>query len=201
MEKIMRLACCLRILSGGLAFAALNGTAAESKIVALGASQTHGKGVLMEDAYPAQLQQLLRAEGHDVSIVNAGVDGDTSADIAKRLDAAVPEGTTLVILQPGTNDRNARGRRGTLSEDETRENIDAMLAKLRVRNIKVILLGYPGGGGGPVAKKHSATWFGQIRIPGQYRQPDGQHYSREGYAVLAAELAPLVKAQLAPARR
>jgi acyl-CoA thioesterase-1 len=157
--------------------------------------------VSTEDAYPAQLQQLLRGEGHDVSVVNAGADGDTSADIAKRLDAAVPEGTTLVILQPGTNDRNARGRRGTLGEDETRENVEAMLARLRARNIKVILLGYPGGGGGPVAKKHAATWFGQIRIPEQYRQPDGQHYSKEGYAVLAAELAPVVKAQLAPAPR
>lgn len=186
----------VRWLPALLAIAAIQAVAGEMKIVALGASQTHGKGVAREHAYPSQLEQLLRVQGLAVSVVNAGVDGDTSADIAARLDKAVPEGTALVILQPGTNDRNARGKRGTLSEEETRENIEAILGKLRARNIKAILLGYPGGGGGPVAKKHAAAWFGQIRIPEEHRQADGQHYTKEGYALLAAQMAPVVKAQL-----
>jgi acyl-CoA thioesterase-1 len=188
----------LLLASTALATSAL---AAESRIVALGASQTNGKGVPREDAYPAQLERLLKSEGLDVSVVNAGVDGDTTTDIAARLDSSVPEGTQLVILQPGTNDRNAKGRRGAVSEEQTRENVDAMLAKLRARNIKVILLGYPGGGGGPVAKAHGAHWYGQIRLPEQYRQADGQHYTREGYAVLASELAPIVKAQIGSVSR
>ena len=170
--------------------------AGEVKIVALGASQTNGKGVAREDAYPAQLERLLRAQGLAASVVNAGVDGDTTADMAARLDSAVPEGTSLVVLQPGTNDRNAKGRRGTLSAEETKENIEGMLAKLRARNVKVILLGFPGGGGGPVAKKHGAKWFGQVRIPERYRQADGQHYDKEGYALLAADLAPVVTAEI-----
>ena len=187
-----RLGCTLLLLASF----ALGAGAAEVRIVALGASQTHGKGVSPDQAYPAQLQKLLREQGIEATVVNAGVDGDTSADIAERFERAVTDGTALVILQPGTNDRNARGRRGTLSEDETRANIESMLEKLRARNIKAILLGYPGGGGGPVAKKHGAHWYGQIRLPQQYRQGDGQHYTPEGYAILAQELAPVVKAQL-----
>src|SRR5512145_47815 len=124
-----------RILVLFLAFGAAQPLAQEIRIVALGASQTNGKGVPREDAYPAQLEALLRAGGLAVTVVNAGVDGDTTADIAGRFDGAVPEGTRLVILQPGTNDRSAKGRRGTLTEDETRENVEAMLAKLRARNI------------------------------------------------------------------
>jgi acyl-CoA thioesterase-1 len=181
-----------------LAIAASNVLAADLKIVALGASQTNGKGVPSQHAYPAQLEELLRAEGYKVSVINAGVDGDTTADIAARLESAVPGGTALVILQPGTNDRNAHSRRGAISEEGTRKNIEEMLGSLRARNIKVILLGYPGGGGGPIAKKHSATWFGQVRVPEEFRQSDGQHYTKEGYAVLALELAPVVKAHLGP---
>ena len=187
----------LRVAAVAIACLTLGAEARELKIVALGASQTNGKGVAREDAYPAQLERLLRQRGLEASVANQGVDGDTSADIAARLDAAVPDGTTMVILQPGTNDRSARGRRGGVSEEDTRANVEAMLAKLRARDIKVILLGYPGGGGGPIAKKHGATWFGQIRLPESLRQPDGQHYTREGYALLAEEVAKLVESQAA----
>ena len=45
-------------------------TADEIKIVALGASQTNGKGVSNSDAYPAQLERILKAEGYAVSVAN-----------------------------------------------------------------------------------------------------------------------------------
>jgi acyl-CoA thioesterase-1 len=46
-------------------------------VVALGASAIHGKGVLLGEAFPAQLEDMLRANGFDVQVINAGVDGDT----------------------------------------------------------------------------------------------------------------------------
>ncbi|HWG03753.1 MAG TPA: GDSL-type esterase/lipase family protein, partial [Beijerinckiaceae bacterium] len=73
-------------------------------IVALGASNTYGKGVARSEAYPAQLQAMLRAAGYEVTVVNAGVSGDTTAGILKRLDRVVPKGTSVVIFQPGGND-------------------------------------------------------------------------------------------------
>lgn len=174
----------------------LSGFAAgEAKVVALGASQTHGKGVARADAYPAQLERALRAEGIAVTVVNEGVDGENTNDIAARLDRAVPEGTRVVILQPGTNDRAAKSRRGAVGADDTLENVEAMLAKLRDRGVKVVLLGYPGGGGGPIAKKHGAVWYGQPRkdLDDRYLQADGQHLTPEGYAILAKNLAGVVK--------
>src|SRR5918994_2788365 len=49
-------------LSLGLAALPAAATADEIKIVALGASQTNGKGVSNSDAYPAQLESILKAE-------------------------------------------------------------------------------------------------------------------------------------------
>lgn len=47
-------------------------------IVALGASNTYGKGVARNQAYPAQLEAILRAKGSNVHVVNAGINGDTT---------------------------------------------------------------------------------------------------------------------------
>src|SRR5271169_6480528 len=74
-------------------------------VVALGASNTFGKGVSRNQAYPAQLEALLRARGLGVHVVNAGVNGDTTGGMLARLDHVVPKGTSVVVLQPGGNDR------------------------------------------------------------------------------------------------
>src|SRR6516162_5788035 len=73
-------------------------------VVALGASNTAGKGVSADQAYPAQLEAMLRARGLDVNVINAGISGDTTGGMVARLDSAVPKGTKVVILQPGGND-------------------------------------------------------------------------------------------------
>src|SRR5262245_47883443 len=73
-------------------------------IVALGASNTAGWGVLPEEAYPVRLQEMLAAKGIEAKVHNAGIPGDTTGGMLARLDSAVPAGTRLVILQPGTND-------------------------------------------------------------------------------------------------
>lgn len=160
----------------------------------MGASQTQGKGVLKANAYPAQLESLLKAEGYSVSVANEGVDGDTTQGILSRLDRAVPDGTKIVILQPGSNDKN----RNSLSPAQTMENVEQMLLKLKERGIKAILLGYPGGGGGPIAKKYSAIWYGQAEkdISVDMIQFDGQHFTKEGYAVLAKNLSILIKGEI-----
>src|SRR5262245_65206023 len=66
-------------------------------VVALGASNTYGKGVARGQDYPAQLQAMLKASGHDVRVINAGINGDTTAGMASRLDRAVPAGTRVVV--------------------------------------------------------------------------------------------------------
>jgi acyl-CoA thioesterase-1 len=132
-------------------------------IVALGASNTYGKGVARNQAYPAQLEAILRAKGSNVRVVNAGINGDTTAGMLQRLDRAVPNGTSVVILQPGGNDARKH------SEDRTAE----IQSRLSARGIPVIL-------------------FPNNMLKGLPHQPDGQHLTPEGYHMVAEYMATQV---------
>src|SRR6476660_1490835 len=79
--------------------------AAPLRIVAIGASNTHGFYVGNEGAYPAKLQALLRAKGIDAQVTNAGVPFETTGLMLRRIDKDVPDGTDIVILEPGGNDK------------------------------------------------------------------------------------------------
>src|ERR1700737_1178524 len=95
----LRILGCLAIAAGFSNFAAASADAAT--IVALGASNTYGKGVARNQAFPAQLETILRAKGLNVRALNAGINGDTTEGMLRRLDSAVPSGANAVILQPG----------------------------------------------------------------------------------------------------
>jgi acyl-CoA thioesterase-1 len=151
------------LASAGIAHAA-------AIVVALGASNTYGRGVARSEAYPAQLQALLRARGHDVRVINAGINGDTTAGMMQRL-GVVPNGARVVILQPGGNDRR-KGR-----EQYRADNVAAIESRLGVRGIRVIMLEN-----------------GMLQnLP---HQPDGQHLTPEGYRMLAQALLGQVEAAL-----
>jgi acyl-CoA thioesterase I len=138
-------------------------SAGAATVVALGASNTYGKGVARNQAYPAQLEAILRAKGLKVHVVNAGINGDTTEGMLARVDRAVPNGTTAVVLQPGGNDR----RKG--STDRTAE----IQSRLSARGIPVILLG-------------------NGMLHGLPHQPDGMHLTPEGYHMLAEAIASQV---------
>jgi acyl-CoA thioesterase-1 len=68
--------------------------AANAQIVALGASDVAGWfGVLHHQAWPTQLEEMLKAKGYNVQVKNAGKPGDTPWGLLHRLDSAVPSGT------------------------------------------------------------------------------------------------------------
>ena len=110
-----------------------------------------------------QLETILRAKGLNCRVVNAGINGDTTEGMLRRLDRAVPDGASAVILQPGGND----GRKG--SPDRTAE----IRGRLSARGIPVILL--PNN-----------------VFRGLPHQPDGQHLTPEGYHMIAESLASQV---------
>src|SRR5690242_12271982 len=58
---------------------------AEHVIVALGDSLTAGLGVAPDETYPARLQEMLRRDGYDYRVFNAGASGDTTAGGRRRL--------------------------------------------------------------------------------------------------------------------
>jgi acyl-CoA thioesterase-1 len=151
----------LAILAWISNFAAAPASAAT--VVALGASNTYGKGVARNQAFPAQLEAILRAKGLNVRVINAGINGDPTENMLRRLDSAVPNGTSVVILQPGGND----GRKGR--PDRTAE----IESRLSAKGIRVIML--------PNSAFH-----------GMPHQPDGQHLTPEGYHMIAEQLASQV---------
>jgi acyl-CoA thioesterase-1 len=51
------------------------------KIVALGDSNFGAPGVSRSEAYPAQIESLLRARGVDDSVSNQGINGDTTSGV------------------------------------------------------------------------------------------------------------------------
>src|SRR5580704_5867722 len=107
-------------------------------IVAIGASNTSGFGVGAQNAYPALLQALLRKKGIEANVTNAGVNGDVTSGMLSRLDAAVPKGTDIVILQPGGNDLRFFG-----TKERRSANVAAMAARMRGRGIRVIIYDPP----------------------------------------------------------
>jgi len=78
-------------------------------IVALGASNTAGKGVASSSAWPAQLEGMLRAKGYDVNMTVSGTMGATSEVILSGVDSAVRPGTQIVIFDTGGNNDRKRG--------------------------------------------------------------------------------------------
>ncbi|WP_407174672.1 GDSL-type esterase/lipase family protein [Bradyrhizobium sp. STM 3562] len=135
------------------------GGAHAATVVALGASNTAGKGVSPDQAYPAQLEAMLRARGLDVNVINAGISGDTTGGMMARLESAVPKGTKVVILQPGGNDLRKGAPNYTI---ELQRRLTAM-------GVRVVML--PNG-----------------MFRGKPHQPDGMHLTPEGYHMLAQQL-------------
>jgi acyl-CoA thioesterase-1 len=129
--------------SAALLLGALSGPALSAakeapllKIIAFGDSLVAGLGLAAEAAFPNVLQEKLRAEGHNVTVINAGVSGDTSTGGLARYDWVIGDGADGVILELGANDM-LRG----VDPEVTKATLAAILAKLKAGNIKVLIAG------------------------------------------------------------
>lgn len=111
----------------------------EVHVVAFGDSLFAGYGVAKDDSYPAKLENALRASGVNARVTNAGVSGDTTAAGLQRLAFtldAQKNTPDLVIIELGGNDLLR-----SLPPEQTRSNLDAMLAELKARDIDTLLMG------------------------------------------------------------
>ena len=106
------------------------------EIVGFGDSLMAGFELPAGDGFTAKLEVALKAKGHDVKVINAGVSGDTSTGGLERLDWSVPDSAKLVVLELGANDA-LRG----IAPEITRKNIEAMIERLKERKIMVVLAG------------------------------------------------------------
>ena len=132
--KALIAALCLTL---GIAAAPVQASAAEEiTLVGFGDSLMAAYNLQGEEGFPSRLEAALRERGHDISIIDAGVSGDTTSGGLARLDWSIPDGVDGVILELGANDA-LRG----LPPEKTRENLQAMIARLQERGIAILLAG------------------------------------------------------------
>jgi acyl-CoA thioesterase-1 len=179
------------------------------RIVVLGDSLTAGYGLPGSAAFPARLERALQAKGHKVAVVNAGVSGDTASDGLARLDWSVPDGTDAVILELGAND----ALRGT-DPQVTRRAIEAILRRLKERNIPVLLCGMlaPRNLGPDYGRAFDAIYpelaaaqsvllypffLDGVATDARLNLPDGLHPSAAGVDVIVARVLPKVQELIA----
>jgi acyl-CoA thioesterase-1 len=179
-------------------------------IVGFGDSLMAGYGLRPGESFPEKLQTALKAKGHDVTIANAGVSGDTSSGGLSRLDWSVPDGTRLVILELGANDM-LRG----VAPDVTEANLDAMLTKLKQRKIGVLLVGMRAAPNlGPdyqqrfdaifpkLAEKHGVPLYpfflDGVAADRTFLLEDGMHPNAAGVDRMVERVLPSIEQILAP---
>lgn len=132
--------------------------------------------------------------------------GDTTAAGLARFDWAVPDDTEAVILALGANDA-LRG----IDADVVRGNLDAILTKLRERNIDVLIAGMPppknwgkeyearfGAMYAELAETHGALLY-PFFLDGVALNPalnlsDGLHPTGEGVGVIVEKILPQAEA-------
>lgn len=173
-------------------------------VLALGDSLTAGYGMDQGEAFPVQLQAALHAAGHAVTVINAGVSGDTSAGGRSRLEWLLSPDVDAVIVELGAND----GLRG-VDPAGTRENLDWILAKLRDKGLPVLLTGMvaPPNLGQDYGREFNAIYpdlaqkYGVLFDPfflqdvaadPALNQRDGIHPNAQGVAIIVERLTPKV---------
>src|SRR4051812_47562556 len=108
-------------------------------VLALGDSLTAGYGLPPGQGFVPQLEAMLRRNGVRAFVTNAGVSGDTAAQGRARLKWTLDglrEKPDLAIVALGANDM-LRG----LPPSRTRADLDAIVAELKRRGIKVLIAG------------------------------------------------------------
>jgi len=106
------------------------------KLAMLGDSLTAGYGVSTEQSLPVRLEAALKAEGRNVTILNDGVSGDTSAGGLDRVDWILGDKPDIVLLELGANDA-LRG----IDPASTEKNLAAIVEKIKAAGIPVWIIG------------------------------------------------------------
>ena len=206
-------------LAAGLALVLAGPAAAEIRILAFGDSLTAGFGVPENSGFVPELEAWLHAHGAtDVTVVNAGVSGNTTADGVRRIEAALTRDIDGVIVELGANDV-LRG----IDPRITRANLDAILDVIVAREVPAIVAGIPAPPNydeaarrafkavfRDVATEHGAIYYpsflagmGQGRsIPQIMRlmQRDGLHPNAAGVAAIVDHIGPVVLELVAVSR-
>lgn len=183
-----------------------------TRIVFLGDSLSAGYGLAESEAFPALVEEGLRAEGRSVTVVNSGVSGDTTAGGLARLDWVLRLKPDLLVVELGANDA-LRGQ----SLENTERNLREIVRRGGEAGARVLLLGMdvPTSYGRDYAGAFAELYERIARdeqvefLPGFIRevgtdpalmQRDALHPTAAGHRRLAADLLPPLGRMLDEAR-
>ncbi len=182
-------------------------TAAEArpiKLLVFGDSLSAGYGLPHEQGFEAQLAASLKAKGFEVTILDGGVSGDTSAGGRARIDWALADAPDAAIVELGAND----GLRG-IDPAEMQANLSAILDTLAAHHVKVLLTGMealPNLGADYGARFRAVFkllgkrqdilfdpfFLQNVAAVPALNQEDGIHPNAEGVKRIVARITPLV---------
>lgn len=192
------------------AYATGTGASAPPRVVVIGDSLVAGFGLEPGRDWPSRMQAALTEKGIETQFVNAGVSGDTSTGGLARLDWALAEGASAVIVELGANDA-LRG----IPVGITGQNLEEIVIRLKERSIPVMLMGMraPPNMGSEyagrfdaiyqeIAERHDVALY-PFFLEGVAAQPelnldDGMHPNAEGVDEIVRRSLPSVAAFLAP---
>ncbi len=200
--RLWMLACCLMV-------AALPAYSASKTLLLLGDSLSAEYGLPRGSGWASLLEQQLREEKIDATVVNASISGETTAGGKTRLAALLAQHKpAILILELGGND----GLRG-LSLAATQANLREMITLASRAGARTLLLGMqvPPNYGPDYSKRFAAMYEGLAKEKGVSRvpfllagledterwfQPDRIHPNRDAQAVMLRNVWPVLKPML-----
>ena len=188
-----------------LIFLPLTAVGSTPVILVLGDSLVAGHGLPQGQAFSDILTNKLATDGINVTMINAGVSGDTTAGGLSRLDWSLADNPDAAIIVLGGNDL-LRG----LDPKTSYENLNAIINRLKDRDVKILLAGmqaprnfgadyaaefdhiYPA-----LATRHDILLYpfflDGVALVLDLNQPDGMHPNIAGIDVITDKIMPKVK--------
>lgn len=195
----------------GALFMSQAGLARPLVVLAYGDSLTAGYQLPPGQGFAPQLEKALKAKGRDVTVVGAGVSGDTSTQGRARVNwvlAGMRQAPDLVVLELGANDM-LRGQ----SPKTAKQNLDAMVKAFKAKGARVLVAGMranPTLGRTyiaefeamfPAVAQANGVALYPFFLDGVAAQPglqlaDGMHPNGKGVQVMVKRILPLVEREL-----
>lgn len=186
-------------------------------IAAMGDSLTHGYGLPPEDGFVPQLEAWLAVQGAEVTLINAGVSGDTTAGGLSRVAWTLTPEVDAVIVSLGANDFLR-----AIDPAATRSNLEGIVQAAKAAGVEILLVGMQAPGNyGPDYKAafdqiypDLASAYDTLFLPSFFAgfgegtpaefapllQSDGLHPNAAGVAKIVEGFGPSVLELVAQAR-
>lgn len=192
--------CLLVTLLGGCAKREIKNIDSKGKgIICFGDSLTFGYGVDASEAYPAHLVKMA-----DMLVINAGIDGETSMEALKRIEADVlSRNPLLVIIEFGGNDFLRK-----IPLDVTLNNLREMVDRIQGKGAMAAIVDISAGllmteyrtAYQKIAREKKAVFIPSVMtgiITNPEMKSDFFHPNASGYKIIAERIWRFIKPYLA----